>query len=506
MVSMIGALGKSFSYQLGNLAQYLQENYHRESPESNFAHYVFYRVNDHLPFDVASDLDIGTLDQNRLSQAPTLAAIGYALACGRQFSKNFLEIWANGLVRLSGREAFPIHRTSFFYRPTELLGIALGVSHYYKSQPEQSEWLQEILLEGETRSINSDRWTFLLNAYAAHNLSVAWKPQGLPLVHEMTVDELALTKWLCSIEPTFADKFGLIQIEPSIGKALLEHCIEFSGFIHDSARTALLYFSIKKTITQIIQSSRDDFEQVCSNPQKAIEWLKDTCDNIHTITQYFQSHLAKEFNIKMPKIHTMQMLLQVLYKLRVDTSIIEAEISEQIRIHSNLYIGNNHGTVITGGKFNMTHNQNKSVTNHTTINTPNSNIGFINSGSGTVSNFSQNIGQNIDEITKLISSLREMAKEFPENEREEALVNLDDLQEDVSTPEKHKPERIKIRLGRLLVISGTIAGIVTGAADFSNNVFELSEKLGIPIKLNYPELIQPLSSSTLSQPNNHLNL
>ncbi|OWY69049.1 hypothetical protein B7486_23475 [cyanobacterium TDX16] len=499
---MIGALGKSFSYQLGNLAQYLQENYHRESPESNFAHYVFHKSNGHPPFDIASDLDITTLDQNRLSQAPTLAAIGYGLACGRQFSKDFLKTWASGLVRLSGREAFPAHRTSFFYRPKELLGIALGVSHYYKSQPEQSEWLQEILSKGETRSSNSDRWTFLLSAYAAHNLSVAWKPSGLPLVHEMTVDELALTKWLCSVEPTFANKFGLIQIESSIGKALLEHCIEFPHFTHDSARIALLYFSIKKTITQIIQSSWDDFEQVGSNPQKAIEWLKDTCDKIHTITQYLQSHLAREFSAETPKIRTMQMLLQALSKLRLDTKIIEAEISEQIGIHSSLYISNNHGPVITGGNFNMTHNQNESVTNHTTINTPNSNIGFINSGSGTVSSFSQNLGQNIAEITKIISSLREMAKEFPEKEREEALVNLDDLQEDISTPKKQKPERIKIRLGRLLVISGTIAGIVAGAADFSNNVFELSEKLGLPIKLNHPHLIQQIPSSTLSQPNN----
>ncbi|MEH1861754.1 MAG: hypothetical protein V7L21_28020 [Nostoc sp.] len=492
---MIDAVSRSFNYQLDNLAQHLGANYHRESPESGFAHYVFHQTNSQIPFDIANDVDIATLDSNRLNQAPALAAIGYGLACGRQFSTNFLEIWANGLNRLSGREAFPSDRTSFFYRSTELLGIALGISHHYKNQPEQSKWLQDILIKGEPRLLLSDIWTFLLSAYAAHILSIDWKSRGLPLVHQMTVDELALAKWFCSIEPTFASKFGLIQLEPSIDKALLEYWIEFSSSTHGSPRTAILYFAIKKTITHIIQSSWDDSEQIRCNPQKAVEWLNFICDRIHTVTQHFQSQLAKESNPEALKVHTMQMLLQALSQLRSDTNIIEAEISEQIKMHSSLYIGNNQGTVIAGSNITMTHNQ-ESVTNKTTINASNATIGFINSGSGTVSDFSQNIGQNIDEISRLITSLREMAKQFPATQREEALVYLDDLQEDISTPEKQKPERIKIRLGRLLVIAGTIAGIVAGAADFSNNVLELSQKLNVPIELNHPHLIQQIPPST----------
>ncbi|PSB28561.1 winged helix-turn-helix domain-containing protein [Stenomitos frigidus] len=134
-------------------------------------------------------------------------------------------------------------------------------------------------------------------------------------------------------------------------------------------------------------------------------------------------------------------------------------------------------------------------TTHQTIFQGNNNIGFVQSGSGTVSNFSQNIGQNIDEISKLTDSLRNAAQSFPEAEREEALVTLDDLQEDISNPDKQKPERIKIRLVRLLVIAGTIAGIVAGAADFSNNLLELAEKLGIPIEFNQLHLQQHLPPS-----------
>jgi len=143
----------------------------------------------------------------------------------------------------------------------------------------------------------------------------------------------------------------------------------------------------------------------------------------------------------------------------------------------------------------MTHNQNESITNETRIHAPNSSIGFIQSGSGSVSSFSQNIGQNVDEITRLINSLRDMAQEFPEAKREEALVHLDDLQEDINTPDKRKPQRIKTRLVALLTFATMSAGVLAGAADFSNNVLELSEKLGVSIELSHPQSTPQLPPS-----------
>ncbi len=98
------------------------------------------------------------------------------------------------------------------------------------------------------------------------------------------------------------------------------------------------------------------------------------------------------------------------------------------------------------------------------------------------SDFSQNIGQNSDEIVKIITSLREMAQDFPEEKREEIMVHLEDLEEDITKPEKLKPQRIKTRIMSLLTISSMLVHVVAGVADFSNNVLELSEKLGVPIE------------------------
>ena len=492
---MIDVIRNCFTSQLESIAQYLQANYHSESPESGFANYVFHQTNSHIFFEVANDIDITKLSANRFSEAPVLAAVGYSLACGRQFSEDFLESWANGLTRLSGRNHFPADRTSFFYRPTELLGITLGISRYYKSQPDHSKWLRDLLTQGEQRLINSDIWTFLLSAYTASILSVTWRARSLPLVKEMTVDELALAKWLCSIKPTLAKTLGLAQLELSLDKALLEHCIEFSNSLQDSARAALLFFALKRTIAQTLQLISNECEQICDNPQKSVEWLKTTCDNLHTVTQHLQAQLSTQSDTGFSHIRNMQTILQSLTRLRSDIDILEVEISEHIRIHSRLYIGNNKGTVITGGNVNMTHNQNESITNETTINAPNSSIGFVQSGSGTVSNFSQNIGQNVDEITRLITSLREKAQKFPEAEREEALVHLDDLQEDINTPDKRKPQRIKTRLVALFTVATMSAGVLAGAADFSNNVLELSEKLGVSIELSHPQSTPQLPPS-----------
>ncbi len=118
-------------------------------------------------------------------------------------------------------------------------------------------------------------------------------------------------------------------------------------------------------------------------------------------------------------------------------------------------------------------------TNQTTIHTQT--VGAMHTGSGDISHFTQNIGQNLNDITKLINSLRETAQAFPEAQGEETLGHLGDLEDDLKQPTNDRtPRRIKATLTALLVI----AGMVAASTDFSNNVLEISNKLGI-------ELIQP---------------
>ncbi len=109
------------------------------------------------------------------------------------------------------------------------------------------------------------------------------------------------------------------------------------------------------------------------------------------------------------------------------------------------------------------------------------NVASTNYGSMTA-----HINQNSDDIHHLLTTLRNMAQCFPEEQKDEALMELDDIESDLKTPEKQTPKRIGKRFQRLIA-AGTAAATVAGGAatfsgnlnEFTTNVVELAEKVGI---------------------------
>ena len=107
-------------------------------------------------------------------------------------------------------------------------------------------------------------------------------------------------------------------------------------------------------------------------------------------------------------------------------------------------------------------------------------------GKQVINDYSITIDKNIDDIERLITLLRENIQHFPEIQREEAAIELDDLEEYIQNPEKHNPKRFAKRLKGLLA-AGTIAVTIasTAAEDlkkFSDNVEKLVKKLEVPIE------------------------
>ena len=110
---------------------------------------------------------------------------------------------------------------------------------------------------------------------------------------------------------------------------------------------------------------------------------------------------------------------------------------------------------------------------------------------GTINNY----GTSLDDITHLITTLREHAQAFPAENKDEALDVLKDLERDIQDPEPD-PNRIGRRLKRLVAIATTVGALTGGAATFSGdlntftgNVLELTETFGIPL-----EQVQPSQS------------
>jgi uncharacterized protein YjbI with pentapeptide repeats len=105
---------------------------------------------------------------------------------------------------------------------------------------------------------------------------------------------------------------------------------------------------------------------------------------------------------------------------------------------------------------------------------------------GTINNY----GQNTDDIVRLLTSLRDLAQEFPEAQRVAVQVHLEDLATDLDQPEKCQPARLKTRIAGLFGVLLMLGGGVATATDFANNVLELSKKLDFPAETFRPQLEQ----------------
>jgi uncharacterized protein YjbI with pentapeptide repeats len=108
------------------------------------------------------------------------------------------------------------------------------------------------------------------------------------------------------------------------------------------------------------------------------------------------------------------------------------------------------------------------------------------------------IHQNSQAIHQLVSTLREQAQAFPTEQRDEVLIELDDIESDLKTPERQDPKRLGMRLKRLVAAGTAAAAIAGGAATFSgnlntftDNVLELGEKIGLPRDAIQPDQASP---------------
>lgn len=114
------------------------------------------------------------------------------------------------------------------------------------------------------------------------------------------------------------------------------------------------------------------------------------------------------------------------------------------------------------------------------------NVGSI--GGDNYGSMTAYIGANADEIKSLISSLRQSAQAFPDEQKEEALIELDDLEKDLTGPNPPDKKRVNLHLKRLAALGATVLTLAGGAAAFSEdankfvgNVTEMREKVEVII-------------------------
>ena len=110
--------------------------------------------------------------------------------------------------------------------------------------------------------------------------------------------------------------------------------------------------------------------------------------------------------------------------------------------------------------------------------------GVIASENAQVSNntFNQNNNANTAELLKLISSMRETAAQFPEDEREEVLMEIGNVEEQLKKPpEKRNLKLIATKLGAILAIAASIGSPIANMTGFTNDVTDLAQKFRVEL-------------------------
>ena len=311
---MSDALYRSLASQLALLDSFQRSNTRSFSPAMAFAGFVFKRGDAKLP-EFLEGATV-TLDLKRLDEAPILAAVGCAMAAG--LWRSVLpdeQVWIKAFQQLGKRELFPIDRSSFAYRPLEVLGIALGVSSCKFREEQQADWLKAALLELD-KSDTSGFWASTLYRYAGSILGMPGPSFALPKWREMLPHELALARWAGSTSEAFApygnDGFA------SLDEALLSACLESEIVVRDLAEAAVLSYSLHRAIRARLKSATDETWLSTRTTQDAPKLVETLCRRFPLFTKQLQKRHDKRPISQIRDEYDVQDFMHALLQLHFD--------------------------------------------------------------------------------------------------------------------------------------------------------------------------------------------
>ena len=138
-------------------------------------------------------MDLDTLVDARWVEAPALAAIGYRLNTDVRAAAA-MERWVDGMNRVMARDPVPVDRNSFFFRPLELLGLAVG-SHAVEPVDSSSlGWLRETINAHADRLPVASVWSCGIVSLAAQHVGA--NDLATDLVIPTSPLDTALLLWL----------------------------------------------------------------------------------------------------------------------------------------------------------------------------------------------------------------------------------------------------------------------------------------------------------------------
>lgn len=239
MVPMNTVIVQSFSAELNRLAGLICDTASWPSPGTGLALHLMDLSGGEI--DQATVLKCTGFPRGPLDAAPAAATAGYAM-CRMAPREEELRRWKEAIARLTRRDPFPRDRQTFAYRPSELVGLALGARRLEAQEVGAASWLRTVIEQLPSRKPQEGVWSVLLYHYSAVLLGVEY---GVPLPGRLAEYDCAdlglmLTLW---------EKGGVpIATEPDPGSAerqLLERVLTEQSDVRDPERLSAIYSGLR---------------------------------------------------------------------------------------------------------------------------------------------------------------------------------------------------------------------------------------------------------------------
>lgn len=276
------------------------------SPEAGFL--------DYLVTTSGKPVQQRSLATDRLDETPMLASAGYQYT-NPNFSRpaTYDQEWARHFRRLAQRQAFPLDRESYFYRPLDLLGICTGARHCSALSDDDRRWLQQVLGDGVTRLTEHSR-SHYLGAIAAAQLSVTWTMHSTPRLQDLPLSSLSLLYWITS-QDGLANSIGPSITAKDLAVIILQRTFTAQNTYDDLADAGLILQATDAIIDRTINARVEETWGAPRNRQAAQALVRRICERFPVVANTLACRHDNRATLTITDEYDVQDLLETLLKL-----------------------------------------------------------------------------------------------------------------------------------------------------------------------------------------------
>jgi REase_DpnII-MboI len=276
------------------------------SPEAGFLDYVHATSGRPVPQR--------SLATDRLGETPMLASAGYQYT-NPHFARpaTYDQEWARQFRRLAQRQAFPLDRESYFYRPLDLLGICIGARHCPALTDDDRKWLQQVLCDGAARLPEHAR-SHYLGAIAAAQLGITWTMHSTPRIQDLTLAPLSLLYWITT-QDGLATSIDLTITPKDLAVIILQQAFTAQNTCDDLADAGLILHATETVIDRTIKARVEETWEAPRNRQAAEALVRTICERFAVVANTLTHRHDARPTLAITDEYDVQDLLEALLKL-----------------------------------------------------------------------------------------------------------------------------------------------------------------------------------------------